>query len=72
MRVEISISNNKTMHYFRQEATEYLQNPVEGDSKRGLKRTWKATEKEAESPAKSKGNNLFKMYMTIYRYVTHL
>jgi len=32
----------------REEAAEYLSDPTEGDSRRGLKRTWQSSSKDKE------------------------
>jgi len=46
---------NKNMLY-REEAEAYMLNPVDVDSRRGLKRTWKDREESPKPTSKEKGS----------------
>ena len=61
----------------REEAAEYLSDPTEGDSRRGLKRTWQSSSKDKEdgrdNPAsqdKGKHSKQVKRFLEMRKFMT--
>ena len=78
------VKNANYVNFYREQAADYIFNPVERDSRRGLKRSWQGTPVEDGGPGPSSQKNkpsskekgklqtAYKIYLIIYVITLYL